>query len=112
MRDGGIVRFYALVNTAAPGAMPVKRLSETGTAFFAYRTAGVNRRYQSKGANAEFDFIVRCFHMTRLPEGTQYAMLDGDDKQYQIDIAEPIVDYDALDLTLIRLGELYEVNAE
>lgn len=112
MRDGGLVHFYALVNTAAPGAMPVKRLNETGTAFFAYRIAGVTRRYQAKGAGSEFDFVVRCFNMTRLPEGTQYAIIDGDSRQYQIDIAEPIVDFDALDLTLIRLGELYEVNTE
>lgn len=112
VRDGGILTFYALQNTAEPGMMPVKKLVSTGTAFFAFRTAGVTRRYEAKGANAEFNHLVRCFHMMELPEGTQYVILDGDESQYQIDIAEPMVDQDAIDLTLIRVGELYEVATE
>lgn len=110
MRDGGIVRLYSLMEINQPGAMSIEALIPTGSAFYAYRTAGVTRRYQAKGANAEFDYIIRCFNTPDIPAGTQYAILDdGTDQQYQIDIAEPIVDENALDLTLIRLGELYAV---
>lgn len=113
MRDGGIIWLYSLMEISRPGEMSIEALIPTGSAFYAYRTAGVTRRYQAKGANAEFDYLVRCFNMSELPAGTQYAILDdGTGDQYQIDIAEPMVDENALDLTLIRLGELYAVATE
>ena len=112
MRDGGLLTFYALQDVSQPGMMPVKKLVTTGTAYFAFRTAGVTRRYEAKGANAEFNHLVRCFHMMELPEDTQYVMLNGDSEQYQINIAEPMVDQNAVDLTLIRMGELYDVATE
>jgi hypothetical protein len=112
MRDGGILTLYALQNVGAPGSMTEEMLVETGTAFYAYRTAGVTRRYQAKGASAEFDFVVRCFNTAELPEGTRYCVLDDGVTQYQIDIAEPLADENAVDLTLIRVEDLYEVLTE
>ena len=35
MRDGGILRFYSLQNTASAGAMPTDRLVEKGSAWYA-----------------------------------------------------------------------------
>lgn len=113
MRDGGILTLYELVNVAEPGAMAVDELRATGTAFYAYRTTGVTRRYQAKGAHSEYDYVVRCFNMSGLPDGTAYCILDdGTTDQYQIDIAEPIVDENAVDLTLIRLEDLYAVATD
>lgn len=110
MRDGGILRFYSLQNTASAGAMPTDRLVEKGAAWYAYRTSGVVRRYESQGANREYDFVVRCFNMVEIPVDSRYVILDdGTGTQYQIDNTERMFEEDAVDLTLIRLDDLYEV---
>lgn len=111
MRDGGIVKVCSLINTAEPGFKPVEQLHEEAAFFFAYRTAGVTRRYAAKGANSEFDFVIRCFNGTELPPGAEYAVLE-DGRQYRIENAEPMYDQDALDLSLVRLEDFYDVITE
>lgn len=108
MRDGGIVNLYTLTNTAANGAMPSLKLVAAGSAYYSYRTAGVMRRYEAKGNNADFDYVIRVWNMTALPSGCEYAIPE-DGEQYRIDPAEPIYDEDAIDLTLTRLEEYYNV---
>lgn len=111
MRDGGIVKLYALENIAEPGFMPVEKLVEKGTAYYSYSTAGITRIYAAMGANRQFDLVIRCHNMTELPEGVKYAIPE-DGKQYRIDPAQPIYDADAIDLTLVRLEDYYDVLAE
>lgn len=111
MRDGGIVTLYTLENTAEPGFMPVEKLVEKGTAYYSYSTAGITRIYAAMGANRQFDLVIRCHNMTELPEGVKYAIPE-DGKQYRIDPAQPIYDADAIDLTLVRLEDYYDVLAE
>ncbi len=111
MRDGGLVTLYALENIAEPGFMPVEKLVEKGTAYYSYSTAGITRIYAAMGANREFDMVIRCHNMTELPEGVKYAIPE-DGKQYRIDPAQPIYDADAIDLTLVRLEDFYDVVAE
>lgn len=111
MRDGGIVGIYALTNTAQPGFMPVEQLSQVGQFWFAYRTAGVTRRYAAKGANVEFDFVIRCFNTVALPLGGKYAVFE-DGSQYLIETAEPMFTEDAIDLTLKRLEDFYDIATE
>lgn len=111
MREGGIVTLYALENIARPGLMPTEKLVPKGTAFYAKVTSGVTRRYAALGANREYDFVIRCWNMTELPEGVKYAIPE-DGKQYRIDPAEPIFDADAIDLTLTRLEDYYDVLTE
>lgn len=111
MRDGGIVTLYALENVASPGFMPTEKLVAKGTAYYAKRTSGINRRYAAMGANREFDFVIRCWNMTELPDGVKYAIPE-DGNQYRIDPAEPIFDQDAIDLTLVRLEDYYDVFTE
>lgn len=111
MRDGGIVTLYALENIAEPGFMPVEKLVEKGTAYYSYSTAGITRIYAAMGANRQFDLVIRCHNMTELPEGVKYAIPE-DGKQYRIDPAQPIYDADAIDLTLVRLEDYYDVLAE
>ena len=49
--------------------------------------------------------------MTALPDGVKYAIPE-DGKQYRIDPAQPIYDMDAIDLTLVRLENFYDVLTE
>jgi len=111
MRDGGILTLYALENVATPGFMPVEKLVPKGTAYYSYSTAGITRIYAAMGANREFDMVVRCHNMTALPDGVKYAIPE-DGKQYRIDPAQPIYDMDAVDLTLVRLENFYDVLTE
>lgn len=111
MREGGIVTLYALENVARPGFMPAEMLVEKGTAYYAKRTSGINRRYTAMGANREFNFVIRCWNMTELPDGVKYVIPE-DGNQYRIDPAEPIFDQDAIDLTLVRLEDYYDVFTE
>lgn len=118
MREGGLLTIYSLQNIATrKGGMPQEKLVTEGTAYFSYRTIGVSRMYAALGANREIELLVRCWN-TELPDEGKFVTLDGKTDsdgnllQYRIDIAQPIVDEDALDLTLVRLEDFYDVAAE
>ena len=111
MRDAGLVRLYTLTNTATSGFMPVEKLVSAGSAYYSARTGGVTRRYAALGANRDYDLIIRCWNMTALPSDAKYAIPE-DGLQYRVDFAEPIYDEDAIDLTLVRLEDNYDVVAE
>ena len=108
MRDGGIVTLYSLENTATAGFMPALKLVPQGTAFYSYSTTGITRLYAALGVNKQIDMVIRCHNMVALPEGVEYAIPE-DGKQYRIDPAQPIYDADAIDLTLVRLENYYDV---
>lgn len=111
MRDGGIAMLCALENINERGRMPVEKLVMKGTEFYSHRTVGVTRRYAALGAKREFDCVVRLWNCIELPDGVAYAVLE-DGKQYRIDFTQQIVDEDALDLTLVRLENYYDVVTE
>ena len=107
MRDAGILTLYNLTSTSAMGDAPVEKLEALGTAFYAERTVGYNRIYAAKGANEEIDMVVRCYN-TDVPYGAKYVILE-DGNQYRISVKQKIVDEDATDLTLVRMGDYYDV---
>lgn len=108
MRDDGILTMYDLINSAEAGEMPVYSLSEVGTAYYSERTVGYSRLYAAYGANQKIDMLVRCWQ-TEMPDDAKYVILE-DGKQYRIEAVQKIIDEDAVDLTLARLEEFYEVN--
>lgn len=87
---------------------PTEKLVKKCDAYYAERTVGYNRIYAAMGANHKFNMLVRVFN-TDMPDEGMYVVLE-DGKQYQIDIAQKIVGRDAIDLTLIRVEEYYEVS--
>lgn len=107
MRDGGILSICALEERGEKGFMPKEVLVEKATAFFAYRTIGVTRMYAALGANRQIDLLVRCFNTSHKREW-KYVVIDGE--QFRIDAAQP--QDDAVDLTLIRLEEFYDLFTE
>ena len=111
MRDEGIMKFYSLQNTAAPGAMAKEQLVNLNViAYYANKTIGFNRLYAAKGANYRLDKLVRAY-LTELPEDARYVILE-DGRQYQIEDINVIVDEDAIDLSLQRMENYYEVADE
>jgi hypothetical protein len=67
---------------------------------------GVTRIYQSLGADHRFDLVVRCLN-TSTPEAGMYVIIDN--KQYQIDVCREIIGHDAIELTLKKVEDYYEV---
>ncbi len=108
MRDEGILKFYNLQNTGQQGAIPQEQLVYLEVdAYYANRTIGFQRLYAAKGQNYQLDKLVRCYN-TVLPEEAKYVILE-DSRQYRIEDINVIVDEDAIDLSLSRLGDYYEV---
>lgn len=106
MREG-VLKVCALEEVGEKGFMPAEKLVVKAEAYFAYRTIGVTRLYAALGANRQIDLLVRCWNTTLDPEW-RYVIID--DIQYRIDIAQPQAD--AVDLTLIRLEEFYDLATE
>ena len=111
MRDDGLLTFYTLSNISLPGRMPVEKLVSVSSAYYGRRTVGVTRLYAAAGANRNFDVLVRCHNTPTVPGDAKYVILE-DGYQYRIDLAQEIVELDAVDLTLVRLEELYDVATE
>ena len=111
MRDEGMLIFYTLTNTADPGRMPVEKLVWAGSAYYGKRIVGVTRYYAAVGANKDFDIVVRAFNTLSVPDGAQYVILE-DGLQYRIDFVQEQIELDAVDLTLVRLEDFYDVASE
>lgn len=107
MRDGGILTICSLEERGEKGFMPKAVLVEQATAFFSFRTIGVTRMYAAIGANRRIDLLVRCWNTSLDPEWN-YVILDG--VQFRIDTAQPMDD--AVDLTLVKLEEFYDLFTE
>ena len=116
MRDAGMVTVCTLLNTAEPGAMPVNRLSPVFTDYFEERVVGYNRFYAAKGVNDRVDLLIRTNRHTEAHSGL-YAVLSYSENngQYRITQVQQMTDDDGLkctDISLSRMDELYEVDAE
>lgn len=107
MVSSGLLHIYDLRNIAMQGRKPVEKLVEVGTAYYSERVVGYSRYYAALGANQRIDTIVRC-HNTEMPDNGKYVILE-DGKQYRIDMVQKIIEQGAVDLTLVRLEEFYEV---
>lgn len=109
MDEVGILSICSLQNIALSGMMPEEKLVEIDTAYYQMRQAGVTRIYQALGADRRFDLLVRCFN-TAVPREGLYVVID--DEQYRIDICQRIIGKDAVDLTLVKVEEYYDVISE
>lgn len=108
MRDEGLLKFYSLENTSANGDMPSEKLVDLDVeAFYANKTIGITRMYAAKGANCKLDKLIWVYN-TIVPEAAKYVILE-DGRQYLITDAIQIVDDDAIELSLVRLENYYEV---
>ncbi len=106
----GICTIYTLENVAPVGRKPEEKLVELTTAYYAERTVGYNRIYAALGANRQVNMLIRLFNTAMVEEGMFVILEDG--KQYQIDVMQKIVERDAVDLTLVRVEDYYDVATE
>lgn len=110
----GILWICTLQNVAEAGYMPVDKLVPTEEAYYRKRTVGYNRMYAALGANKSIDMLVRCFNIS-VPEYARelYVVFPDDNSvQYRVSMIQEIVDEGAVDLTLERMEDLYDVITE
>lgn len=113
MFDFGVVQVCALTNTAAPGAMPVERLTEVGRFQFGELTVGMQRFYAAAGVNQRVDLMIRTWWAPMAAAGMYAVLTDSAyNGQYRIQQVQHRADADGLrvtDLSLSRLEENYEI---
>ena len=109
MREGGLIGLYTLEDVAEAGLMPCEKLVHKHDYYFSKVVTGVTRRYAALGANRNYNAVVRCWNcQPDEVDGVKYAV-DEDGIQYRIDVTEPKYDSDAMDLTLVRLEDFYDI---
>lgn len=121
--NDGIIGIYRLENTAEAGAMPVYRLNLLFRAYFSRQRIGVTRLYAALGINAQVDAVLRLFNvplgmeLSAMPKDLYavYSPSDGEDDdavQYRITLVQEVVERDAVDITVERMDEFYDIASE
>lgn len=111
MDTEGIVKICKLENISQSGRMPVEKLVEIGSAYYRKRTMGYNRLYAAMGANQSIDMLVRVFN-TEVPEYSDVYVVFDDESQFRVENMQEIVEDGAIDFTLSRMEENYDVITE
>ena len=109
MDEQGMLTIYSLQNISSKGLKPSQKLVEICEAYYEERQVGVQRMYSALGANRRIDALLRCFN-TELAVGMVVVPSDGN--QYQVDAIQKVIGRDAIDISLVRVDELYEIYAE
>jgi hypothetical protein len=106
--NDGLVKIYSVSNTAAAGEMPKEELTLKETLRFHDRTVGFSRFYAAKQASEKVDKLIRCPLVSSV-SATDQAVIGTE--QYQITLVQYPEDVkpDSMDLTLERLGTLYDI---
>lgn len=111
MFDTGLLRICELQMVAENGGMPQETLVQKGRAFYGERTVTASRLYEARGVDVRIDKVVRVPFDTQA-EPDDYIVLENG-VQYRIDSVSEIIvrrDLRAVELTLVKLGENYNVE--
>lgn len=110
MFDSGLLRICELSQVAVNGGMPVETLTETGKAFYGNSNISAARMYQAFGADRQIDKLVRVPFDTEV-EPDNYVVFENGD-QFGVDAVNDVFvrrDLRAVELTLVKLGDNYNV---
>lgn len=115
MDTEGILKICKVDNVAIPGFMPQEKLVTITTAYYHKRTVGYNRMYAALGANRSITLLVRCFN-TEVPSYNEQLYVvfpnEENDNQFMVSAIQEIVEEGAVDLTLSRMEEYYDLNTD
>lgn len=108
--NDGVVKVYAVTNSALPGEKPVEALTLKQTLRYKERTVGLTRYYAALQANVRVQAVLRCLRVPGV--STQDVAIPNDGKQYKIsqvqypeDVTPPV-----MDLTLDALEAVYDIT--
>ena len=108
--DDGQIDVFRIENTAANGAMPVKKPGLLFSEYFGFSALGVSRYYTAMQANQHIELVVNIPGWPDVTT-TDYAELhDGypahENIKYRIDMAQPMTDSDGLKITRLSLESM------
>lgn len=120
--NDGVIWICRLVNTADAGYMPKMKLEQIFQAYFDRQAVGVTRLYAAMGVNAQIDAVLRLYNvpvdmsLSAMPKDLYavYSPSDGaeqDATQYRITLVQEVIGRDAVDITVERIDELYDIAA-
>lgn len=113
MDKEGILNICKVDNTAEAGFMPTEHLVPIRTVYYRKRTVGYDRLYAALGANQSISMLVRCYN-TDVPSYTEQLYVvfpnEAEDNQFMVSAIQEIVEEGAIDLTLTRLEEYYDLS--
>jgi len=105
--NDGVVKIYEVSNISEPGGMPKEGLVYKQTLRFKNRTVGFNRFYVALQNNQKVAFLIRCQQVEGV-FANDVAILKDD--QYRIVQIQYPEELKVMDLTLEKVGELYDVK--
>ena len=109
--NDGFLQICEVADTSEPGEMPEQGITVLWEHAFAERIVGSKRFYEALRESSRIDMVVRC-HLNR-DCTTHHIVQMPDGEQYEIKQVQRILDTDpkAMDLSLERLLEKYQVKA-
>lgn len=110
MFDTGMLSIYELQEVRTSGSKPARHLVLKSHEYYGERTVTATRLYQARGADSSVDMLVRIPFDAEVE--TNWYVIPENGKQYRIDAVSKVIvgsNERALELTLVRLGENYDV---
>ena len=109
--DDGVVVICNISNAAAPGEMPVKKLSAVQELSFAEETVGITRYYEAIKTDQIIEMVIAVPREIEISINQMAVLETGE--QYEIRMVQAATDENGLKilrLSLERNGEDYEVD--
>lgn len=109
--NDGVVKIYAMSNSAAPGKLPVKSLTLKETLRYHERTVGITRYFAAKQANVKIDYVLRVPRLRNV--SAQDGAIPNDGQLYNIELVQyPEDDPHVMDLSLSVIKAAYTIYQE
>lgn len=105
----GLVKVYAVADTAEPGYKPVEGLTFKAALRYEERRLGIQRYYEGKQNQIQIERVIRVPRVNAV--SSQDVAVTEDGEQYRIDLVQTVTDLyqESMDLTLSRIQQKYEV---
>lgn len=105
----GVVKIYAVTNSAEPGYQPVSELTLKCTLRYEEQRLGIQRYYEAQQNQIEVERMIRVPRAGSITN--QDVAITEDGRQYRIDLVQNADVYPpSLDLTLAKIEQEYEVS--
>lgn len=107
--NSGIVKIFAVSDSANPGRKPVESLSLLITLRYEEQRVGIQRFYEAKQNQVSIERVLRVYHSPLI--SSQCVAVTEDGEQYRIEMVQTVSNaYPAcVDITLTKVEQKYEV---
>lgn len=106
--NDGIVKIYALKDSAKPGYMPNPKPTPIYTLRYEEQRLGINRYYSAMQNQIDIEKVIRT---PRVPINNQNIAVTEDGRQYGIDMVQSVMHAfpPCIDITLTKIEQVAEL---